>query len=111
MLSLSDEIGELFTNRQSFEEKVKTFVRVAHKRFSDIAVRNEVAQLASEMRTWSGRRNDVIHAYWRPDFGPLDKLGSNEPPRIVASTRKLDGRGGVTREIPTDPPALFEVAK
>jgi hypothetical protein len=64
MVGLPYDIGELFTIRQSFEEKVNTFIRVVHKRSEDPALRKKAAEVEAQMRASSQHRNEVVHAHW-----------------------------------------------
>jgi hypothetical protein len=62
MLGLTEDVGGLFTTRQSLEVKVKTFTRVAQKALSDPDIRSRAGEIASRLRDLSGRRNDIIHS-------------------------------------------------
>lgn len=101
MLGLPTKIGALLTTRQNFDMKIKTFARVANRKFNDKELRQKAANLASRFRDSSGRRNDIIHALWpHPDDGP----------GIEAISRKLDDDGEFGRSLQTDPSSLQKIA-
>jgi hypothetical protein len=105
MVGLPYDIGELFTNRQSFEEKVNTFTRVVHKRSEDAALRKKADEVAGQMRRSFQLRNNVIHAQWS---WPLKDYLVDEEERssAIAWVRKLRNRAAESREVAADLPAL-----
>jgi hypothetical protein len=105
VLRLGFDVGELFTKHQTFEAKVKTFTRVAHKVFHDDKLRKQAANIAACLRNSSARRNAVVHASWvyitESEFGPS---------RAVASTRKLGEKAADTHILIADEPTLLQIA-
>jgi hypothetical protein len=109
MLGLSEDIGELFTTRLNFQEKVSTFTRAAYKRFQDLARRKEVDEIAGRMLKSSRRRNDVIHASWQLNLTEFFHDTAQQL-RTIASVRKLGKRATETRELAVDVPTLVYIA-
>jgi hypothetical protein len=92
------QTGQLFTTRQAFEMKVKTFIRVTQKVIRDPDMRKRAANLAGRLRDSSGRRNDIIHAIWPDDEAE------------TALTPKLGDKGAKLDAIQTDPGSLRQIA-
>jgi hypothetical protein len=107
LLGIRHEIGELFTVRQNFETKLKSFKRVAEKAISDPILKQQARDIAARMRDSSGRRNDAIHSIWERRHGAGPGI---TPPVVIAETRKLNDRGAVSAPIVTDPDALRSIA-
>jgi hypothetical protein len=111
MVGLPYDIGELFTIRQSFEEKVNTFIRVVHKRSEDPALRKKAAEVEAQMRASSQHRNEVIHAHW--DW-TLEDYFLEEEERSGSGrawVRKLRKAAAESRAIAADVPALRKTAE
>jgi hypothetical protein len=83
MLRLTEDIGGLFTTRQSLETKVKTFTRVAQKALSDADIRRRASAIAIRLRDSSRRRNDVIHSVWGSSGAVTRKLGDTAVKEVV----------------------------
>jgi hypothetical protein len=101
MLALPAATGRLFTTGQSLELKVKTFIRVAQKVLTDKDIRQQASQVAAQMRDSSGRRNDAIHAVWRPA-----ESGNG----ATAFTTKLGDKAVIENSVLSDVASLLQIA-